>query len=182
MSARSSLCLPDEICQRFTTLAETVGQTHRALGRIVDEYVSEIPHGLTMQAYELFADLYYRTTGEQISPRTIRAWRDSVTAYSKQEIREFEPLRDAQLVEAVKLSEIANLPAADICRWAIANAVESVPEMRAHWLPTTGTVYQIDPPAISGLIRWANRTLEQGDPRRVRFDEILAELRGMFAQ
>jgi hypothetical protein len=92
MSDRSSLCLPAEITDRFTVLAETVGQTHRAIGRVVDEYVSEVQHGMTMQAYELFADLYYRVTGEQISARTIRAWRDSVTAYSKQELREFEAL------------------------------------------------------------------------------------------
>jgi len=178
MSGPSNLAMPTEITDRFTALAETVGQTHRALGRIVDEYVSELPHGYAMQAYELFADLYHQVTGETISPRTIRAWRDSVSSYSKQELRDFESLSDSQLVEAVKLSEVANMPAADICRWAVENAVSSVPAMRANWLPTTSTEYAVDIPAISGLIRYANHNLP--DEKRPRFDELLAELRALF--
>ena len=176
MSARSNpICLPDEIRERFTALSEAVGATHRALGRVVDEYVSEVPHGYHMTAYELFADLYHQVTGEIISARTIRAWRHAAIDFTKYDLERFHALSDSQLVESVKLAEIAKVEPVDVCEWAVANAVQSVPEMRAHWLPVTTYEQDTDLPVVSGLVRYADKHLPEH--RRPRFDALLTELR-----
>ena len=179
MSDRFSL--PDEIRERFITLSEQVGATHRALGRVVDEYVSEVQHGQHMAAYELFADLYRQTTGETISPRTIRAWRQAATLYSKHELTQFETLSDSQLIEAVNLAEIAKIDPQAICEWAVANQVSTVPAMRANWLPVTSTEYRIDPPVISGMIRYGIRMFEDTDPRRTEWDALVTRARELVA-
>lgn len=153
----TNLCLPEEIETRFRALAENVGVTHRALGRVVDEYMQGLPHGQHMTGYTLFADLYRQTTGETVSPRTIRAWRYAAILYSKHDLKQFEPLSDAQLVEAVNLSKNGNLPDVitpqKICEWAVKTGCASVPAMRAHWLPPTGDETMTDPPAISAMVR-----------------------------
>ena len=159
-----SLCLPDEIRDRFAAVSEIIGKTHRSLGLIVDEYLSEVPYGQHMAAYELFADLYREKTGEQISARTIRIWRHAVIDYSKHDLLQYESLSDAQLTEAVSLAEVAKVTAADVCEWTIANAIDSVPAMRAHWLPQTSTEYEIDLPGISGMKRTIERWIPQDDP------------------
>ena len=173
------LCLPDEIRDRFAAVSDFIGKTHRSLGLIVDEYLSEVPYGQHMAVYELFADLYREKTGEQISARTIRIWRHAVIDYSKHDLLQYESLSDAQLTEAVSLAETAKVTAADVCQWTIDNAIDSVPAMRAHWLPQTSTEYAIDIPVISGLLRYANHNLPA--EKRQRFDEIVAELRALFA-
>lgn len=147
------LCLPEEIEIRFRTLAENVGATHRALGRVVEEYMTKLPHGKHMDAYGLFADLYRQATGETVSPRTVRAWRYAAISFSKHDLVRFEQLSDSQLVTAVELSEIANIEPKAICEWAVETGCASVPAMRAYWLPTTGDDTMTDPPAISAMVR-----------------------------
>ena len=74
------------------------------------------------------------------------------------------------------MATIANVPPQDICEWAIDGQVQSVPAMRAEWLPQTTTGYEIDPPAIAGIKRSLARRLAEDDERWPRVNEILAEL------
>lgn len=180
-SHSSEFTLPEEISQRFTTLAENIGRTHRSLGIVMDEYISDLPHGYHMIAYGLFADLYRQVTGETVSVRQVRAWRQVVTAYSREELRRYEALTDAQLIEAVKLAEIANIEPTEICEWAVANVVTSVPQMQAHWLPVTSDGQDnIDLPAISAVIRTARRFFPADDPRWDELNQLLARLRELL--
>jgi predicted DNA-binding protein len=172
------LCLPDEIRERFRALSENIGATHRALGRVVDEYISEVPYGQHMTAYELFADLYHQVTGEVISARTIRTWRHLAIAFTKHDLNKYEALSDSQLEAAVSLSETAKVTPQEICEWTLAGAVDNVPAMRAHWLPPTTYEQDTDPPVISGLLRYAEKHLDPA--RRERFDTLLAELRELL--
>ena len=175
MSAPSNptqtIVLPESNRQDFLTLAANVGASHRAIGRVVDDFVSEVPHGSQMSAYELYADLYYQATGERVSPRTIRGWRRAATLYSKHDLRQFESLTDAQLIEAVNLAEVANIDPQEICAWAIDKQVSTVPAMRAHWLPPTSDEYHVDPPVITGFKRWARRHVPEH--MQAEFDDLL---------
>jgi hypothetical protein len=162
-------CLPDDISNDFEIIAGREGQIHRMLGRIVDEYVSGefTHHGQRMIIYGLFADLYYRTTGETISARQIRAWRHSAVDYSKHDLERFEALSDSQLTAAIELAETANIDAKEICQWAVDNQVRSVPQMRANYLPPP-TGYSADEwPGILSLVRSARHWHFDADPRFV---------------
>lgn len=173
------LVLPEEVENQFSTLAGAIGSTKRMLGRIVDEYMQNVPQGKHMAAYSLFADLYHRATGETVSPRTIRHWRHAAFVFSKHDLREFHSLSDSVLIEAVVLAEIANTTPRVICEWAVAKSCDNVPQMRAHWLPVTGTEYQTDPPFISGMLRY-EKTLPQ--EKRAAFVELVNEFRRRFAE
>jgi hypothetical protein len=172
------LCLPEEIETRFRTLAENVGATHRALGRVIDEYMTKLPHGQHMTAYSIFADLYRQITGETVSPRTVRAWRYAAILYSKHDLEQFEPLSDSQLVEAVKLAKNDNIGITpqDICNWAVEAGCSSVPAMRAEWLPTTGTDEATDPPFISAMVRGGKANIWKSHP------ELLSEWHALIEQ
>jgi hypothetical protein len=170
------LCLPEEIETRFRALAENIGVTHRALGRVVDEYMQDLPHGGHMAGYGLFADLYRQVTGETISPRTIRAWRYAAITFSKHDLEQFEQLSDSQLVTAVELSEIANIEPKVICEWAVKTGCASVPAMRANWLPPTGDDAMTDPPAISAMVRAGKSRYWSARP------ELLAEWHALIEQ
>jgi hypothetical protein len=170
------LCLPEEIETRFRALAENIGVTHRALGRVVDEYMQDLPHGRHMAGYGLFADLYRQVTGETISPRTIRAWRYAAITFSKYDLERFEQLSDSQLVTAVELSEIANIEPKAICEWAVETGCASVPAMRANWLPPTGDDTMTDPPAISAMVRAGKLRYWSARP------ELLAEWHALIEQ
>jgi hypothetical protein len=87
-----------------------------------------------------------------------------VTKFSKLELQRYENLSQAQLTEAVKLAEINKIEPVDVCEWAVANAIDSVPAMRAHWLPQTSTDYVIDPPWISGIKSTINKWFPADDP------------------
>lgn len=176
------MILPDEITNRFTVIAENIGRTHRQLGAIMDEYISDLPHGYHMQAYKAFAELYYQITGEVVSEVTVRHWRHSAMSYSKNNLLQFEQLSDSQLTEAVKLAEINNLDAGYICQWCVDNQIKSVPEMRAEWLPVSGPPEAIDPPALSGIIRLFGRLFKPDHPHRARIEEIITELRGYLIE
>lgn len=171
------LCLPEEIKNQFCTIAENIGKTHRMLGRVMDEYISDLPHGRRMDAYIEFANLYNEVTGEIVSPVTVRHWRHSAMCYSRHNLQRFEVLSDSQLTEAVKLAEINKIGADQICEWCVENEVRTVSAMRANWLPNTGTPTQTDPPALSGIIRLFGRLFKTDHPQRKRIDEIINELR-----
>lgn len=173
--------LPEEVENEFSAVAQGVGRLHRALGRIVDCYVSEVPHGYHMAVYESFADLYHRITGEHISARTIRFWRKSAVEFSKADLKEFHALSDSMLTESVILAEVANIEAKEICKWAVEKAVDSVPALRAHWLPIESgdDLYHQDPPVISNLLRLAR---EMTGERRERLDKLIDEIRKLLAE
>ena len=127
--------IPDEVADRFRTLAETKAGIERALGRVMDDWISELPTGYHETAFELFQRLYYDTTGHWREIRTLQFWRTCATRYTAAELEELHPLSDAQLNKAVELAINCTdgTTAADIGRWAIANGINKVPPMVEHW-------------------------------------------------
>ena len=98
------ICLPDDVRETIRTFAEESARQHRALALALRDFMSEVPQGAKETVYELIAAEWYDVTGEPTSARTVRYWLQSVTTYTKEQIRRYEPLTDAQLVEAVKLA------------------------------------------------------------------------------
>lgn len=179
--------LPERVANVFRTIAENIGRTHRTLGKIIDTYMQDLPHGCHMQAYGEFVDLYKQTTGELVSVPTIRSWRRAAVIYTKHDLMEYGSLSDSQLIESIKLSEInrellPDITPQDICNWCMDTLTNTVPAMQAHWLPLTGTPEYIDPPALSGIIRLFGKLFSRDNPHRARIEEIIAELRGYLNQ
>jgi hypothetical protein len=170
------LCLPEDVEIEFCTLAENIGFAKRAIGRLVFQYVDQLQYGQQMTAYTLFADLYYKVTGDYISPRTVRAWSDSAKTFTKHDLNQYESLSDSQLLEAVSLSKTAKVPAQQICEWAVETGCASVPAMRAEWLPVTGNDDYVDPPFVSGFARFIRRFAET-DPRRAELENLIERVR-----
>ena len=173
--------LPEDIENQFAAVAQGVGSIHRMLGRIVDEYMANIPQGARMAVYESFADLYHRVTGENISARTIRTWRKSAVEFSKNDLQEFHALSDSMLTEAVSLAEMAKTDAREICEWAVDHAIKSVPQLRAHWLPPESgpDIYRQDPPVVSSLLRYVRRF--DGE-KLARFQKLIDEIRQLLRE
>lgn len=173
--------LPEDVENQFSAVAQGVGSIHRMLGRIVDEYMADVPQGSHMAVYDSFGDLYHRVTGENISARTIRAWRKSAVEYSKNEIEQFHELSDSMLTEAVLLAEIAKIEPRYICEWAVDHAVKSVPQLRAHYLPQESgpDIYRQDPPVVSSLLRYVRRF--DGE-KLTRFQKLIDEIRQLLLE
>lgn len=175
--------MPPEISDRFTVLAQQVGTIERSLGRVMDEWITELPKGYHEQAFELFSDLFRSATGQYRSPRTMRSWRTAAITYKRHELESFHALSDSQLVAAVELAEIRQdgATAQDIAAWAVANHVSSVPAMRDQWGTITSTDGETDPGWLTGLKRTAKRYLQPNDARWPRVKELFAELRTLLS-
>jgi len=175
----TKLSLPDDILQTIQAFAEETAKQKRLLAYCLQDFLEDIPHGQHMTMYELIADEWNNVTGEIISGRTVRYWVQSVKTYSKAQMETYQPLTDAQLIEAVKLaSDCQNeITPQEICDWCIANEVRTIPAMRANWLPLTGTPEQTDPPALSGIIRLFGKLFKKDNPHQARIQEIINELR-----
>lgn len=155
--------LDPDCAARFAVLAEQITKTRRAMGKIVDESILESPSHIYHETiYELYADLYYQKTGDKVSPRTVRYWRDMAIKFTAHDIATFELLPDSILLEAVKLSdELAsfanghNATAQQICQFAMDNQISTVPDLRERILPSTYTGNERDPGWLSSLKRHA---------------------------
>jgi len=174
--------MPEEISERFKILAQSVGTIERSLGRVMDEWITELPKGYHEQAFEMFSDLYRSATGQYRTPRTMRSWRTAAITYKRHELETFHALSDSQLVAAVELAEIRQdgATAQDIAQWAVDKGVSSVPAMREQWGTITSTGDEIDPGWLTGIKRTAKRYLSPDDPRWKRVNEIFSELRELF--
>lgn len=177
------LSLPDDIRTVVRTFAAQSATVRRNMMRELRDYMDEVPHGAKMIVYGLIAAEWNDTTGEHVSERTVRQWMHSVSAYSAHDLRDFALLSDALLIEAVNLADIRQngTTPQDICVWAVANACDSVPLLRAHFLPQTSTGYEIDPPWVSGLKRYIVRAVVSTDPRWTRINELITELRKLIS-
>ena len=174
-----NLSLPDDILQTIQNYANEATKQKRLLAFVLQDFLSDIPHGQHMTMYELIAAEWSAVTGDIISGRTVRHWVHSVKTYSQAQMTRYQLLTDAQLIEAVKLaSDCQNeITPQQICEWCVENEIATVSAMRANWLPLTGTPEQTDPPALSGIIRLFSRLFKQDNPHRARIEEIIRELR-----
>lgn len=178
--AAPKIILPDDIVTTVRFFAEQSVQPRRLMVRVLADFLIEIPYGAKMTIYELIAAEWHSATGDNVSGRTVRAWIHSVQDFTRVELQRYETLSDAQLIAAVELSEIAKVTPQQICEWAIAEQVSSVPQMRLEWLPPTSTAYTIDPGWLSAIKNTANRMLKHDDPRWPRITALFAELRELL--
>lgn len=179
-----ALVLPDEIIEAVRNHAGESVRQRRALAYSILPYLDEVERydGSLATVYELVADEWNRATGDGITARTVRYWVQSVRVFTKQELRRYEPLTDAQLIEAVRIgNDCQTASPQEICDWCVSEAVYSVPAMRAHWLPLTGTDEQVDPPAVTGLVRYLFRRFPSNHPNRAKVEELIAALRELLA-
>jgi len=177
----NKISIPDDVINQFTTVAQSIGTIERTLGKIMDEWISELPKGLHETAFELFADLYRTATGQTRSPRTMRAWRTAAIMYSKHDIEKYHTLTDSQLTAAVVLAEIRQdkTTPQQIAAWAVEHHVSSVPKMYDHWGEQTSTNGETDPGWISSIKRYV-RHWPQNDPRHAELSALLAQVRALI--
>jgi hypothetical protein len=177
-----SVILSDDLRSAIQAFANETTRQKRLLAYVLVDYMDKkLQHGEHAKFYDAVADEWNSYTGEYITGRTVRYWCQSVKQYSKAELKEYTALTNAQLIEAVKLAndcQFFDITPQEICEWCIDNEIQSVREMRAHWLPTTGTPDAIDPPALSGIIRLFGRLIKQDNPHYARLQEIITEIRG----
>lgn len=172
------LVLPDDIIDAVHAYANETAKQKRLLAHALCDYLDDLPHGYKMTAYEQIAAEWNRITGDGITGRTVRHWVKSVGIFSHHQLQEFNILTDAQLIEAVKLaSDCQNITPHEICEWTVDRGIKTVSDMRAHWLPQTGTPEQADPPKLSALIRWFGRLIPDSHPKHGRVLEMIAEVR-----
>jgi hypothetical protein len=176
----AKIILPDTVRETVRIFANASATARRAMAHELQEYMDQVPYGAKMTVYELIAHEWNDATGDQVTANTVRHWMRSVTEYTMHDLRRYEHLTDAQLVEAVSLATVAKVTPQDICDWAVDGQVQSVPTMRAEWLPQTSTGYEIDPPWLAGLKRTIARHIPQDDPRWQRVNELIAELRNLL--
>jgi len=173
-----------ELSAQVVTIQDAVYMQKRLIGRKVDELIQEFGrYGHTMRIYEQVAFICSEQMRETIEPRTIRDWRESYSVYTTEDIKEFAPLSNAQLIAAVNLSHSDNLEGAVtpqyICEHALQNNFTSAKQMYNHWLPTTSTNGETDPGWISSIKRYV-RHWPQNDPRHAELSALLLRLRALI--
>lgn len=178
------LSLPEDIVVIIRAFAGEASKQKRLLAYVLVDFLDDIPQGKRMVIYDLIADEWSRLTGDDVSGRTVRFWVQSVKTYTKEQLRTFAPLSDAQLIEAVRLASDCQKDATpqEICEWAVREQVQTVAQMRAEWLPQTGDRDHVDPPGLIGVVKWLNKLFSADNPHRKRIEEIITELRGYLME
>jgi hypothetical protein len=179
------MILPDDLKDSIAVIADEGVAAQIKIGRIIGAWmtIARVPHGRKMETYQACADWYYQCTGNEVSARTIRAWKYAADLVDELGDR-YSQLPYSVFIASVNLASTCQNDLTIILDWAVANLPITVPQLMAHFSGTTSASLYAPPdhPAVSSVIRALRRVLPEGDPRWKIALPLVEQLRKLLSE